>query len=43
MTLPHEGICKDCYMKKKCKPSSKKNAEVFGCGLKKIGDKNDKN
>jgi len=32
--LPYEGICKNCSMKKKCKPSSKENAERFGCGLK---------
>jgi hypothetical protein len=33
---PYEGICKDCYMKKKCKPSSKERAEMFGCGLKNV-------
>ena len=35
MTLPHEGICEDCYMKKNCKSSTKARAEMFGCGLKK--------
>jgi len=33
MTLPHDGICNDCYMRKKCKPSTKEQAEMFGCGL----------
>jgi hypothetical protein len=34
--LPNEAICNDCYMKKKCKPSSKERAERFGCGLKNV-------
>ncbi len=38
MTNAHEGICNDCPMKKKCKPSTKERAEMFGCGLKRNGD-----
>lgn len=35
-SLPHEGICKDCSINKKCKTFSKERAEMFGCGLKKV-------